>query len=484
MSERAERTAAVAIVAALFIGGLFLVYRLVNPPTGDYLVKVALRDADGLHKDSEVKIGGVAGGVIKKLKYVHHPDGRDTALATLALDDAAAPIGAGARAVVRPVNLLGEKFLDLQPGDRRRPMPSGSSIAMARTGTSVDLVDVLSMLDPQTRTRIGILINEAGVALGGRGGDLADVLSRLPTSLDKSRQVLAEIEHQDAALRGLIVNSDRVLGPLAAHGDDLGRLVGAAKSALAVTASRNAELGRTMAKAPAALADLQGTLGRLETTAARLTPAATQLQRTAAPLADTLAALPGFASSAHDALDTVRSVAPTVNHLATRATPTVQRLQPTLARVNALMRSAEPSVRQLEHDNGLNTLLYFVQTWARVVKPEDGLGHTFGAHLIIDPGYFGAVLDKLNQGPDTPTDRRGRSGRRPASRLRAPAERLPSVGLKPLVKNLTEGVTGAVEKVGKAVDNVVKGVVPPVGGGPGPSNGDSTIGLLDYLLGK
>lgn len=489
MTLRTQRLVASVLLAALLGGFGWLIYRLTNPSTGSYEVRVTLHDADGLHKDSDVKIGGVSAGVVTSLKVVHRGRGTDVAEAVLALEERAGAIGAGARARVRPVNLLGEKYLDLVPGDVAHAQPSGSAIPLSRTGATVGLDDVLNLLDADTRTRVGILINETGVALTGRATGFRSVLSQLPSSLEDSRRVLAEIAAQDAALRQLITQSRRVLSPLADQRDDLADLIVQAERTLAVTADRQTALGATIAAAPAGLAELRRTLDALSRTASELEPATVDLRRVAAPLSQTLAAVPDFASAAHEALDVARSVAPTITRLAVRATPPIRRLQPSLAAADELLRASEPIVRGLARENGAKTLLYFLQTWARVVKAEDGLGHLFGANLTVDSTLFGAALDRLNQ-----TDANTRTG---AGAKSVPVRRNPRPtgggsgsegGTPPTTPKLPTGsLTERLPKVvGGLVDALLGGHKPPVDPPKAAPVTPSDAGvheLLDYLLG-
>ena len=49
----------------------------------------------------------------------------DVAIAELRIADSAAPLGRDARATVRAINILGEKYLDIERGDVDNPAPSG-----------------------------------------------------------------------------------------------------------------------------------------------------------------------------------------------------------------------------------------------------------------------------------------------------------------------------------------------------------------------
>ena len=126
MALRARLLVPIATVALV----AFAIALAILPSENGYRVRAEFRDAAGLHKHVYVKLGGVPAGTVTSMKLTK----RDTALVTMRLDDGAAPVGPGARATVRPVNLLGEKFVDLEPGDASRPLPSAPAGRQMRPG--------------------------------------------------------------------------------------------------------------------------------------------------------------------------------------------------------------------------------------------------------------------------------------------------------------------------------------------------------------
>lgn len=453
-----------------------------------YQVRAELPNAQGLKKNGAIKIAGITAGTAEKFEVTR----RGTVVVTFDMDKAAAPLGAGATVKIRPANLLGERYAQLEPGDRGRPLPSGSLIPRSRTAVSVELDDVLNMLDQPTRAALRVLINEAGVALAGRGTDFNRLLGVLPTSLERTRALVGEVARENASLRRLIAQGDRVAGAVHGRRDELGRLVGSARDALETVASRRRELGATIAGAPGALSRLRSTLAALDSTAGALRPAAADLRDTAAPLSATLRELPAFAGAADDTLRAARRVSPDLRRLGLRAAPTVARLRPTLDRLERVVTSSRPSVDALAvPSGGVDQLLWFLQAFSRTAQDSDGLGHTYGVHVSVSDQIVNNMLDRLRGGSE-PTRRRSRP-RRP----RAPeperlvertrdAVRRPGRELDKTRDAVRKKVDDAVRKTGEAVDKAVDGLL---GGGgrapsdPSSSSSDSSSALLDFLLG-
>jgi phospholipid/cholesterol/gamma-HCH transport system substrate-binding protein len=291
------------------------------------------------------------------------------------------------------VNLLGETYLDLDPGDQRRPAAPGARIPRSRTGAPVELDDLLNTLDPDTRALLRILIGEAGAALGGRGSDLGALLEELPPSLDALQSLLAEVEGETRTLRALLDDGDRLLAALAPRRDDLGELVDVAGTALTATASRRRELGEAVAEAPAALRRLRGTLAELGTTAQALGPTARALREASPPLARTLDALPAFAADASGTLSAARRAAPALRRLGAGGAPVVRRLRPTAQELVRFTDVLVPVAAMLDRD-GARRLLAVADYLGKVKQSSDGLGHLFRLHAILDRDLVASALER------------------------------------------------------------------------------------------
>jgi phospholipid/cholesterol/gamma-HCH transport system substrate-binding protein len=374
---------------AFGLAAVVLIY-LVTSSGGSagYVVRAEFQDVDGLRAGSTVKVDGVAAGIVSSISVTP----RDTAIATLQVDRSAAPIGAGASLKIRPTDLLGEHYIQLTLGNLARPQASGTFIPMRRTSATVELDEILNMLDVNTRTRLRILINEAGIGLAGRGADFNTLLSQLPPNLGQAQQLLGQVASQNATLQNLITEGDRVTAAVNGKRDQLGNLIGVAEGALGAVAARHSQLGATIASAPGALAQLRTALDQVGTASAALTPTAASLQAAAGPLATTLRALPPFASSAHATLVTARRVAPDLYRLGRDAQPPLRALRPTAQNLQSVTRTAAPILTELDQ-RAMRDLLWFVENWALGLKGRDALGHFIGANLELDPSIVISALD-------------------------------------------------------------------------------------------
>ena len=399
---------------------------------GKHLVRAEFKDASGLRPGSLVRVSGASVGSVKTLKVT----ARNTALVELSLDKDVTP-GAGAAAAIRPANLLGEKFVDLTIGDRSRPLRP-AIIPLGRTSTPVELDDVIDVLDPTTRGRLGLLLGELGIALGGRGADLAAALQAAPRTVADATDLFNHVTADTHVLQRLLGEAERVGAAIARERRPLGALVATGERALAAPAARRAQLASTLRTAPATLAQLRETLGRLDRAGSALQPAARGLRATAPTLQAALRALPGFERAAAPALATATDVAPSLARLGRQATPTVRRLQPTTAALRGLAGDAEPLTRTL--DTSMADLLGVAQGWALAIQTRDAVSHLFRVSLSLTP-------DDLRQLDAFVTGAR----RQMPNRLR---DRLEHIGSVPLGGDVKRSVQSALDATARPADHV------------------------------
>jgi phospholipid/cholesterol/gamma-HCH transport system substrate-binding protein len=453
----------VAVLA--LVGAAVVAVVLLRGGDDGYKVRAELRNAGGLREGFKVRVDGVPVGKVKKVEL---GDG-DLAIADVRIDEDAAPLGRDARATVRAVNILGEKYLDIEPGDARDPAPSGAVIPAARTGVAVELDDVIDTLDLPTRAALNVVLDEGGRGLAGRGSDLASTVAAMPSALDRSGELLRQLGADNRALGRLVDESDRVVAGVAKERAALGRLIAGAATTLDTLGGRRSELGATVRAAPAALASLRRALAALQGATIPLRPAARGLRATAPSLNATLRRLPATAEAARPALRAARQVAPALDRLGARGTPLARRLRPTARQLATFSSDVEPATRAL--DDAFADVLGVMEAWARATGPRDATGHVF--RLAVGGGAD--LIEAMARGTSRPAKRR--QARAPSStapitrpnatrapRIPKPAVRLPQIRLPKL-------------DLPRLPDVRVPDV--PL---PGPA-GEDVNELLDYLLG-
>lgn len=181
--------------------------------------EVRLEHAAGLVEDNAVKVAGVKVGVIEHVGVDH-----DIAVLTLRLDQEI-ELHTDTVAIVRAKSLLGEKYLQLEPGSLDQPLlESGATIENVRTTFEVD--EVLNALQPLLGGDSSIAAAIAplaeridGLIAAAEGEDgqppIVDREELRKTIEDAEKGVQAMrrmLEDNEQGVKELVDNSNRVLG--------------------------------------------------------------------------------------------------------------------------------------------------------------------------------------------------------------------------------------------------------------------------------
>jgi phospholipid/cholesterol/gamma-HCH transport system substrate-binding protein len=266
MSARRRRGAdpvrvALALIVLLVVG-IFFAFTKRVPLHHGFRVQAVFRSANEIRPNSPVRIAGVAIGHVTRVSRYAGGDG-NAALVTMEIDRQGLPIHKDATAKIRPRTFLeGNFFVDLHPGTPSAPsLGSGDTLPITQTAAPVQLDQVLTALQSDTRTQLQRLLEGYSAALTARptvaqdatqdrrvrgrtaaqtlhttigtGGPALKgtaivgraLLGRRPHDLSRliadTGKVTAALSRNDTTLQELIVNFDTTMGTLAAGQDDL-----------------------------------------------------------------------------------------------------------------------------------------------------------------------------------------------------------------------------------------------------------------------
>jgi virulence factor Mce-like protein len=381
-------TAAAKVLAAIAAAAVAVAIVVIGSDGSPYKVRLELTNADGLRNGSQVKVGGVPVGTVSSL----HLGSGDVVDVDVELDSGH-HVGGDTTAEIVPSNLLGSTFVQLVPGRAPATEPSGSVIPSSRVTYPVQLDQVLNVLDADTRTRLGILINEAGIAVTGRRADFNQLLLLLPTDFNAGARMLGKVVSDNRTLASLIQHGDQLLARLTPQRDQLSQLVRTAGQTMQATKARRAELLRTLALAPDTLLSAQRFLAELRATALPLGPAARAITATAPELTATLSVLPAFQQAAAPALGEAVGVAPLLTRLGAQATPVVVRAAPTVAALSTFAGAAGPAFGAL--NVSIDDALGLVEGWARSIQGRDHIGHVFHGRALLGPEFARSLISQV-----------------------------------------------------------------------------------------
>jgi phospholipid/cholesterol/gamma-HCH transport system substrate-binding protein len=295
-------------VAGLIVIGLvailsFIAFSPNLPFSSPYEVKAVVANAANIQPRSPVRIAGVNVGEVES---VERQGDTTTSLITMAIEKKGLPIYKDAEIKVRPrIFLEGNFFMDVQPGTPGSPkVPDGGTIPITQTSGPVQLDQVLTALQADTRRQLQVLLQGYGSALNGKPlpGEDADQDPDVK-GLTAGEALNKSLDYATPALRGIAIVNEATLGQ---DLHDLSRLIAGTQKVSAALASNDQNLkdvvtnfNRTMAAFAAEAGNLRSTIHLLPGVLEAADPALTDLNRSFPPTrAFAREILPGVRQSA------------------------------------------------------------------------------------------------------------------------------------------------------------------------------------------
>jgi phospholipid/cholesterol/gamma-HCH transport system substrate-binding protein len=255
--------AAVMVMLTVFLFFIFGQYR--TGSTNDY--SAVFTDASRLKVGQTVRVAGVRVGTVNSVEL------RADKKALVKFDvDSGIVLTTGTRALVRYLNLVGDRYLELTEGPgSTKELPAGSELGIDRTSPALDLDLLLGGLKPVTQGLNPQDVNALSASLiqvfQGEGGTINSLLNRTTSFsnaladnsqtvqelIDNLNVVVGTIDKDSTKFSGAIDRLERLISDLSQDRDTIGTAITALDNGTASIASL---LGR--ARAP-----LAGTIDQL-----------------------------------------------------------------------------------------------------------------------------------------------------------------------------------------------------------------------------
>jgi virulence factor Mce-like protein len=365
---------------------------------------VQMDNAFGLVSGADVKVAGVRAGQIDSFKLdtrTYH------ALVQIELDQKGFDtFRTDAFCQSRPQSLIGEYFLDCQPGAHGRPLKNKATIPVSHTSTTIAPDLIADTLRLPERERLRIILNELGAGVAGNGANLNEAIRRAVPALTETDRVLAILAQQNQVIANLVRDGDTVVTALADNHRNVGRFVTTAKNTAEASAQRRAALAATFRKLPAFLAELRPAMASLGQTAVSQTGALRNLDAESGQLNTFLKLVGPFADASRPALSTLADASRIGRQAVTSATPVVNQLNqfatisPELAtNLRIVLEHLDDPSHAVETDQragpqhtdgrknytGLEALLQYVFDQSQAANVYDGVEYILKIAGFVDP---------------------------------------------------------------------------------------------------
>jgi virulence factor Mce-like protein len=300
---------------------------------------VELDNAFGLVDGADLKVAGVRAGKITGMRLDRRT--KRALVDFTVTQDGFGSLRTDAFCEVRPQSLIGEYFLDCDPGQSKQALKNRAVIPVERTASTIPVDLVNDVMRRPERERLPIIVNELGAAVAGRSTDLNEAIRRAVPALRQTDRVLQMLGDQNETLKQLTANADTVVGDLSDNRKNVGRFVTETHQAAAASAERRRDLAAGLQKLPTFLAELKPTMAELGKTAEAQTPALTDLNASAGQLNRLLTNLPDFAKATQQNLDSLAEASKPGRRAVKAAQPSVAELDKGTQKLPELANNAK-----------------------------------------------------------------------------------------------------------------------------------------------
>jgi virulence factor Mce-like protein len=359
--------------------------------------KIELDNAFGLVKGADFKVAGVPAGTIKEIGL-----DQKTLRAVVTIEVKAAGFGrfhTDATCDSRPESLIGEYFIDCNPGSSGPVLKSGGTIPVSHTQSTIPADLVQNVMRMPYRQRFTLIVNELGAAVAARSGDLQSALRRAVPALTETDNLLALLGNDSTTIQNLTRDSNSVITALANNSANVNRFIVEAGRTSTATATQQQNLRGTIQRLPGVLAQLRPTLKQLGTTVDTNQPVLSNLHDASGQVNRLFTDLPGFSRSARPAIKSLGQASVTGKAAVTAATPTIKDLNafakptPELAgNLAIVLHDLDDPSRAVERDSrspggngftGLQALLGYAFNQALAINTFGPEGHILAVDAFV-----------------------------------------------------------------------------------------------------
>jgi phospholipid/cholesterol/gamma-HCH transport system substrate-binding protein len=329
------------ICAAIFVELLDLAGGLHVGAT--YSFEAVVPDAQQLIANSDVREAGVDIGRITGIA-----SSGDDAVVSVAIKKSDGPIYTNATVQVRTKTLVGESYLDVDPGTANAgAIPSGGVLPSAQAKDSVQLDQILSVLSPARRARMQQLLVGLGGGLSGSGQNLNDTVRALSSTVENGAPLAETLASEHDQLPILVGDLGDVFGALGRQSTSLRRLIVSGLAAANAVGTQQRALAAGLQALPPTLTTARDTAARLAAVGQSASPVLDELTSSLDELAPALHELPAAGGATVQALDRLRSASPEVTRLLAALRDATPALTQTIPSLDGVLRQARPAVAYL-----------------------------------------------------------------------------------------------------------------------------------------
>jgi ABC-type transporter Mla subunit MlaD len=386
-----RRLIGILLTLALVVGALVSVGAATGGSGGSYKVRAIFDDVASAVPGEDVKIAGAKVGKIESMEVTR---GNKAAVTLSITDSDFTPFHRDAHCTVRPQSLIGEKYVECEPGTLSEPalrqIPDGLPgqgdyyLPLSNTSAPVDIDLINNIMRLPYRQRFSIILNELGAGLAGRGEDLNALILRANPALRQTDRVLKQLADENVTLKNLAEKSDQSLAPLARERKHLSGFITHANEVGEATAAERANIERGIQKLPEFLRQLNPYMVDLGSLASEMTPVLTDLNSAAPSLARMTEALGPFSNSATKSLVSLGKATDVGGPVLVKANPVVNDLKAFSKNAVPVSETLDSLTASLDQTGGLEQFMNYIFFQMTAINGFDEISHYLRASLLVN----------------------------------------------------------------------------------------------------
>jgi phospholipid/cholesterol/gamma-HCH transport system substrate-binding protein len=384
-------TVVLAVLGALgFLFGLLLWSG--NERLGSsYTVSALVPNAGSMGPGATIRIAGLSVGKVESVKR-----NGPSAVLELRFDKGPQPLPSDTRVAVRLRSLIGENYVEVTPGVAKTTIADGASIPIRQTEDFVDVDEILTSLDGETRDHARQLIQGLGKGVDGRGEKLNALVGGVAGVITDIAPTTAVINRDREQLAHLVDDLGSVMRAVGDRGEATRKFAAGGRRTFEAVASRDAALRRLLRELPSTLQQARSTAGKVERVSDGGTAVVANLAKAVTELQPTIAALRPAAQDGRELLRELGDAAPklrgTLANLERLSGPALT----ALPQVEALLCEANPAVKYLApYARELQTL---IGNMGSATNYYDATGHAGRLYAMVGETSLTAQTPELLRG--------------------------------------------------------------------------------------
>lgn len=358
--------AGIAIAVTLFL------FRLAGSISlgEQYKVRAIVPSAGNLAQGTSVTMAGARVGQVAKVER----RGVGAVVDIRIEEESVRPLPSDTTAQLAVRTPLGENYVELVPGASQRELPSGGIVNPAKADGYVDVDEILSTLQGETRDRARQVFQGTAEGVGGQGEELNRTLRGAAGILESGSSLTDRLEDDRETIGKLVDQLGRVATSVGERGESIRVVARQGLTTFRALASRDERVGELLDTLPPTLRQVRTTTANLRSTSDAATPVVANLSTALREVRPAFRRLQPGAAAGRGVVEQLDRAAPPLETTLKAVQKASGPLAATLPELDKVFCQANPALRYLKPYIG--DFMAFVNGLGSASNSYDAIGHT------------------------------------------------------------------------------------------------------------